>query len=698
MNKAAIKVAKKPIALSIATALLALSSLPASAETYEFDNFEVTFDSTFSFGTSFRIEDRKWDHVGNSNAPSLNWSGYDAIFNPLYASSQVWDAGQGYSTNGDNGNLNFDPGEAFSTQFIGLHELDIRSDNMGVFLRGMYFYDFTLMDEDRAWHNPTSGSRADVCMDPKAKEEACTDIRMLDAFFYADFDVGNVPVSVRIGDQVVSWGESALIPHGINTINPVDISRLRSPGAELKEAFIPVGMIWASLGLTDKLSAEFYYQYEWESNRLPVGGTYFATNDFAGEGGYLNNIQLGFSGNPDIDLEFLLTKLNEFGTMANGVQTQLATAGLSGAALAGQMASELGGAYLAYPTKVTLKPKGDMAHVKPDDNGQYGIKLSYYSPEFNETEFGLYYINYHSKMPLISGVTSNFTGAALAQDLMYLANTTITEDNVTDLAAFSRVAFEYPEDIKLYGLSWNTTLGTTAFSGEISWRKDEPLQIDDVELLYAAMPQQLANAGLRPDLAGISQLDNHLGYTVGPGGTASGAYLVDSMQAQFTLTHIFGPTLGTDNLVFLTEVGYSEIKDLPGYDELRMNGPGTGRSGRIPGKEGLHIGLSDGPETNPFPTSTAWGYRMIAKADFNNIMAGINMSTKLTFSHDVNGITPDPMFTFLEGRKSAGLTFSFDYQSKISADISYNSFFGGKGTTNGLEDRDFVSFVVKYSI
>ncbi|HBF45621.1 MAG TPA: hypothetical protein DDW91_03645, partial [Shewanella frigidimarina] len=36
--------------------------------------------------------------------------------------------------------------------------------------------------------------------------------------------------------------------------------------------------------------------------------------------------------------------------------------------------------------------------------------------------------------------------------------------------------------------------------------------------------------------------------------------------------------------------------------------------------------------------------------------------------------------------------------SRWGADISYNSFFGGVGTTNAMTDRDYISFNVKYSI
>src|SRR5690606_12746027 len=100
---------------------------------------------------------------------------------------------------------------------------------------------------------------------------------------------------------------------------------------------------------------------------------------------------------------------------------------------------------------------------------------------------------------------------------------------------------------KLYGFSFNTLLGDTSVAGEIAHRQDEPLQIDDVELLFAAMPQQLANAGLRPDLDGLSQYTSYV-KDVGPGEYAEGYIRLDTTQAQMTFTHLFGPTLGTDNL------------------------------------------------------------------------------------------------------------------------------------------------------
>jgi hypothetical protein len=693
MKRGPLQFGKSPLAIGIA-AVLALSSANVQAANWSKGDLEVQFDSSFSLGTSIRVEERDPALIGNSNSTALDWSQYTTT-NPNYNSAFVWqnpDVNGSYSTNGDLGNLNFNKGEAFSTIFKGVHELDIRYKDMGIFVRGMYFYDFELKDGDRDWRNPLTGQRQDPCRDNQASAELCSDIRLLDAFFYYDFDVGDVPVSLRIGDQVVSWGESTFIQHGINTTNPVDVTRARSPGAELKEVFIPVGMVFASFGFTDEFSMSMYYQYEWQRSLLPQAGSYFAANDFAGEGGQANNVQLGFTGNPDIDLNFLLAGLNEVGD----------------ALRAGGDASLLSSAYLSYPTKVAIRGYSDAAHIDADDGGQYGLKMSYYAAELNDTEFSLYHINYHSQRPLINGQSSNFSAASVGGDLAFLATNQIDRDNITELNAFTQGAFVYPEDIKLYGFSFNTTIGETALAGEIAYRQDEPLQLDDVEVLYMSFAEQLANAGLRPDLAGISQLNN-IGRAVGPGEEIIGYVTSDTLQLQATATHIFGPALGTDNLILLGEVGYIDIADFPDPSVIRLNSPGTARTpsieplrdaqGNITStREGLHVGLSNGPETNPFATDDAWGYRVAVVADFNNVMSGVNLRTRATFQHDVSGTTPDPLFLFLEDRKSGSLSFTFDYLSKWSATASYSAFWGGIGTTNTLSDRDFVSFDIKYAI
>lgn len=671
---------KKPLALSIAAAMMTLAGANAQAKNFQLGDFDISFDSTFSAGFSSRVENRNWNNnVGKSNNLNngFNFSAYHPSLNVNPDAATVWDGAGSYSTNGDNGNLNYDSGETFSKLIKGSHELDIRYENLGFFARGMYFYDFEMMDESRAWKNTTTGKVNDPCRDSEARDQVCRDIRLLDAFVYGDFDIGDMPFSIRAGQQVISWGESTLISHGISELNPADIARLRAPGSELKEAFIPFGAVWASLGVTENFNVEMFYQYSWEKTVIAAPGSYFSTNDFAGDGGQYNNVQLNFASNPDMNLDSMIANLNALRaqiTSGNLTTTQALNAYIGG-----------------FPTKLTLRQAD--AENEPEDGGQYGLRLSWFLPELNDTEISLYHMNYHSRRPVFSGITADFGAQALGHDIQMLATTDITYDNYTDLQAFSRVQLDYVEDIKLYAMSFNTAIGTTSVAGEISYRQDEPLQIDDVELLFAAMPQQLANDLGRDELDGVSQMQVFQG-----GERANGYILSDTLQAQMTFTHLWGPSFGASQFTTLLEVGGIDIRDMPDQDVLRLNGPGTARNGGIAGKEGLNIALQDGVETNPFPSAFAWGYRVIGKLDYNDVFAGVNVSPRVVFSHDVNGITPDPLFLFIEDRKSVAFTLNFDYQSRWSADVSYNAFFGGVGTTNQMEDRDYVSFNIKYSI
>ena len=694
MYKGERKSALKPIVASVASAIIAMQSAAVNAASFEVGDFEITFDSTFSIGAAYRVEDRDFDNlIGKSNNQLVNWNGYQA-FAPIASNRDVWATKGSYSTNGDMGNLNYDPGEAFSETLKGLHELNVSGDGYGAVVSFMWYKDFAA--EGVGYNDPVSGVSFDPCRDDEAKKLVCEDVRLLDAYIYADFDIGISPVSVRIGEQVLSWGESTLIPHGINT-SPVDIARLKAPGADLKEAFIPVGMVWTNIGLTDSLSLEAFYQYEWQKTRLPVPGTYFSTNDFAGDGGQYNNIQLNFASNPDMGRDALIAELNKIGAMAGSVSSE-----------------QLASMYLAHPTKYAIRD--NEADVEASDDGQYGIKLGWFAEDLNYTEFGFYYVNYHSRRPVISGGASDFGQAAIASDLATISTAAasggLTVDQFRSLKAFTKGKMEYVEDIQMLGFSFNTTIGTTALSGEVSHRKDEPIQIDDTELLFAAMPEQTANAQLSSTavlLDGLSQIgdmpiegcDLPQGGTQ-PGQTASGYCLVDTTQVQFTAIQALGPTLGLDNLAAVFEVGHITIHDMPTEDQIRFNAPGTARSGIQPSvqhTEGIISAVQHGVyNTETWPTDTAWGYRVVLAGELNNVFGSVNLKPKLSFSHDVDGITPDPLFLFHEDKKSASLSLDIEYKSALSFGMSYNTFFDGVENVNQMADRDYVSFNVKYSL
>ncbi len=70
----------------------------------------------------------------------------------------------------------------------------------------------------------------------------------------------------------------------INSINPIDVSAFRRPGAEIKEGLIPVEhAVYVSQSLTNQLTVEGFYQLEWDQTVLDNCGTFFG-GDVAADG------------------------------------------------------------------------------------------------------------------------------------------------------------------------------------------------------------------------------------------------------------------------------------------------------------------------------------------------------------------------------------------------------------------------------
>ena len=466
----------------------------------------------------------------------------------------------------------------------------------------------------------------------------------LDGFVYGSFDPMGKTVRVRVGRQVISWGESTFIQNGINVVNPVDVSRLRVAGAELKEAFLPVDSVYGSFSLTENLSLEAFYLFEFEEIEPDPTGAYFSTNDFAVQGGQY--VMLGFGTSPQpVD--------NPENFYPVCYQGQPSDRDLPPALVAAGCASAV--------------PRGP--NRAASDDGQFGVALRWYAAALNETEFGFYFMNYHSRLPLLSGIS-------------------VTSASPTT----GRYFVEYPEDIELWGLSWNTTIpGGWAFQGETSYRPNMPLQFDDVELLFAAL------SPLNPL---IPQPGNRFGSQLGqfgPGEEIRGWERHEVGQLQGTFTKVFGPGnfARAEQIAVVGEFGATKVWDLPPHDVLRYQGDGTDTGGGPDMSSGAlrnPLTLTDG-----FPTSFSWGYRVAARADYSGVFGGsLNMSPRIAFNHDVNGTTPGPGGNFLEGRKSVTLGLETSYLNQWVFDLAYTRFSGG-GIFNLIRDRDFAQFSVRYS-
>lgn len=631
----------QPKTLALAVALG--TAAPAYAINFNIGELEGQFDSSMSVGASWSMADRDMDLVGNANG------------------------GTGYTQTGDDGRLNFKKGETFSKIFKGVHDLELRYRDSGAFVRGKYWYDFELKDESRLFK--------DISDDGRKQAAKASGAEILDAFLYHNYSINDLPGTVRVGKQVVSWGESTFIGNSINSINPVDASAFRRPGAEIKEGLIPVNMLYVSQSLTDRLSMETFYQLSWKQTVLDNCGTFFASNDVAANGCNDNYRIL------NSDLVSLLGGVD-------GLNEAMA-------ALAPVSTSDVG---LSHNQEGMLIRRGKDNTAR--DDGQWGLALRW---QGDNTEYGAYFMNYHSRTPFLSvrnadasALTMANIGAAMqgiynAMGTSMFAggdpaawgasgNAWITGVSGPGLAGLQAEAqrlagaalavgngsyfMDYPEDIRLYGLSFSTVLPTgTAWQGEISYRPNAPLQINTQDMTLALIGAATGASA--------------------PGSIQRGYDRKEITQVQTTFTHFFDQVLGASRLTMVGEVGFAHV-----------GGLGSTRYGRdaIYGSPESDIDPDavDDYGWNGFVTSNSWGYRLRALADYNNVFAGVNLTPSITFSHDVDGYGPNGLFN--EGAKAVSLGLDAVYQNTYTASLSYTDFFGGDYNT--LVDRDFLAFSV----
>ncbi len=614
----------RPCLLASAVAM-ALTANPASAVSFDVGEASVQIDTTLSYGVGMRVGRRDDDLIAKAH--------FNPTVGQLPIEQQIAAPGR-FSANSDDGNLNFDRGDLIFNSARVTSELSVNWRNWGAFVRGNYFYDFTLNDAD--------------FLSDAAKDRVGERGRLLDAFIFGDVGLpGDRLLSMRLGRQVVSWGESTFIAGGINTINPVDITALRTAGAELRDAFLPLNMLWASTDLTPNLSAEAVVMFEWDAVEAEPSGTFFSTNDFATAGGQYAMLNFGLVPQPvrNTDLYDPVCRQGQFGLSDSGLPPELVALGCSA----------------AFPRR--------QQDINASNSGQWGLALRYFAPALNDTEFGFYYLRYHSRLPLLSGQA-------------------VTSPDITT----GRVIVEYPEDINLFGVSFNTNIGGWSVGGEVSYRDNVPVQIDDVELLFAGLSP--LNAVLPSEYERFrSQLGQYE-----PGEFIEGYERREASQAQVTLTRLIGPDnwVNADQVAFVMEAGATHFWNLPDRDVMRFEGPGTDTGG---GPSRLTGGNSRNPVTltDGFATSFSWGYRFLLAPTYNNFAGTAwNLTPRLAFNHDVNGVSPGPGGNFIAGRKQATLGMQWDYQAQWRLDFAYTNFFGA-GINNLLGDRDFVSASISYS-
>lgn len=369
--------------------------------------------------------------------------------------------------NADDGDRNFDKWDLIQNQARLLTEADLKWKNIGMFARGRTFYDWVYNGSNHNNSPLTVNNSVRYGGELKDYQEFSEktinrhgkDIELLDLFAYGNFQVAEQSVEARVGRQVISWGESLFALYGISTAqSPLDTTALNVPGTELRDVFLPVGQTYGKIDLPHNLSFSGYYQWEWDPNRLDEAGSYYSTFDYLDEAGRRLLLRPGVNATVD-----------------------------------------------------------RAADDDPRNDGQYGFALRYMAEHLNETEFGIYYINYHEKFPNVidqfgKGGRPSPINSALPAPL-----------NVLDVSSYY---LRYAEDQKLYGFSVSTVVGDTNFGAEMSYRPDYPV--------FVVNPSKAT-------ITGFSYRD------------------ADVLVSLLNAIHIFGPSFLADNTTLTAEAGANQV-------------------------------------------------------------------------------------------------------------------------------------------
>jgi hypothetical protein len=634
--------------LLLAGAALTVGTMlqPASAYEYQVGDYQISLDTTLSSSVGFRTSDVDERFIGYANG------------------------GRFPVANADNGDLNFRYGNVVeATQRI-TTELQVKKDDYGIFVRATGFYDPVY--DDNVNSKPFPLARAAV-------RDIGADLRLLDAYFFASPQIFGHPVDVRIGNQALNWGESTFIQFGINGITPLDVTALRTPGAELRTAFLPIPAVDLKTEIVPNLTIEGFWQPYWTRTKIEPVGSFFGNNDGVADGGTYNNFFSLYKDNASCIYAANLAQNNPFGGC-------------------------IGRSVDRHPTGV----------------GEGGLALRLNVPSLDDAEFGLYFENYDSRTPFVSfrtgsdhisglpgafGALPNPLGAFLAASRLYFNKTySSTESYFAD----------YPSDIKLIGFSYNFNApGGVAIQGEISHRFDQPVQLAGADLaLDVNAPAVCATSAISPLLAAAcaaakaDPVIRAAGGVKGFGQTIQGWVARDVTQWQTTATKLFAaePELYINSIALVGEIGFDYVHNF-GHRGLYNAAystdtnsaytlAGTVDTAPVPGQPGTGV-LS----TKGLATQFSGAYTIAVIVDMPNVLPyGIGMKPTISLQHDFVGTSPLGVNVFQENTAAASVGVSFSYLQAWNLGVQYTNHFpifdGGKNY--GLIDRDFVSATLSY--
>ncbi|MFG0723385.1 DUF1302 domain-containing protein [Pseudomonas sp. GLN_6] len=581
---------------TVLTPLALAVSHHARAGDFDWGDVSGRYNGSVSAGALWSAENADGNYINRANAASIGY-GSAAKLNP------------GGARTIDDSRLNFKKNDLVSAPITLLGEVELNWRNYGAFVRGKAWYDYSLSNNKVDYGHSANGYQHDSKLDDSKFDSLAKfqGVSLLDAYVFGDFEIAERPLHVRVGNQVVSWGEGLFFQNGINSINPIDVAAFRRPGSQLKEALLPVPIAYFNLGLTDALSMEAFYQLKWRKTVLEGCGTYFAAND------YITGDQDGCFGVP------------------------------LGAGLADDF---------AYANDFYI---GRAEDNDAKDQGQFGVAFRYFADSIS-TEFGAYAMNIHSRTPNASVLTNsrNDNGAGWQPGQQ--------GSNVQYFA-------DYAENIRMYGLSFSSNILGTSVFGEYSYRPNQPIQLATGDLipafaLLSDAQNQFFGTTLGEDAINAAPGSVYNGYDRHKISQVSLGFIKSFPQVLGADSlSLVGEVAAkyVHNMPGLEERRY--IKgDLYGSD---LSDGNTVACNALVNPDYQKYACSKDGNATAF----SWGYRLRGQLSYSNVFAGVNLSPFVAFGHDVKGWSYDG--NFVEDRLLGSVGVKADYLQKYSAELSW---------------------------
>jgi uncharacterized protein DUF1302 len=363
-----------------------------------------------------------------------------------------------FGANRDQGDLNYRYGQI--TSAVTKLDTDV----------SLSWGDWTLKVAALAYFDPTNYSFLDTNPDttfqpartPRPRNvanDAGKQWVLRDALLNTKFSMYDHDFNVSVGYQHIRWGESTLVAlNSVSEVNAVDARLLYQPGGQIAEVFRPTPAILLNTPLIADINMDLVYMFGWDYDHVPEGGELLAPYNVIGQ-------------------PYALLALGQFHQDPQGLQRFPSV-----------------GADVTNSSQTIPFAYGGHARSQ----GQFGVKFNYYAADFNNgTEFDLYFLNYHSRLPYLSFHASHASciqssTVDFLQALSDCKGFTALPGGGDPLPASTASGFlDYPEDIHMIGGSFNTTVGKWSLSGELSYRPNLPVQIEASDLLYTAVQPAL---------------------------------------------------------------------------------------------------------------------------------------------------------------------------------------------------------------